>query len=114
MIVFGLQLAGVACLVMSPLLFISSFVVLGRLGNVISRKHRSVWEEMKPGMYSDIGVSREHRRRLGEFLSTREYLEFNDPTISRLAVIYRAINIATAVALIAGAGLVAWSFLSNG
>lgn len=104
-----LECFGAACLVLAPLTFAISLIVLMRLGKVISEKDALLWGEMRPGMYSDIGVSRDHRKRLATFLSSGEYLKFNDQRLVRLARMYRVLNITSAVFLCGGVAVVIWS-----
>jgi hypothetical protein len=104
-----LDIAGVVCLFLVPPLVISSFVLALRLGSAIRSKNPSVWDEMKPGFYSDIRVSIAHQKRFREFLSSREYQELNDPRISRLAVLCRISGFALAGAMCGGAAMLIWS-----
>lgn len=107
----ALAVLGVTCLILAPVLFVVSLVLLIRLGSAISRKDPELWSEMKPGFYSDIRVSNAHDRRFTRFLRSREYLQLNDPTISRLAVLLRRASIAGRVAMYGGIAVVLWSLL---
>lgn len=90
-----------------PLLLVSGWVISFRLGSELSSLDSELWDQMKPGLYSDIRVSRQHRLRFKEFLLTREYLKFDRPTVNRLAVALRAIYWATYIAMIGSAVTVA-------
>ena len=94
---------GTACIILTPLLIVSSFVLVFRMGRSIAAVNPKLWDEMKPGMYSDIRVSREHRSRLSEFLSSDEYLSLNDPEITRWAVADKVTRNCAVAALCGGA-----------
>lgn len=83
---------GVVCIALVPLLFAGVLIVRSKLGSELASGNPALWEQMKPGMYSDIRVSRQHRERLKEFISTREYLTLNNPSVSRLAVAYNVMS----------------------
>lgn len=104
-----LQILGGACLVGAPLLIIGSFVLVWRLGRIIASTNPALWDEMKPGMYSDIRVSRAHRQRLTEFISSGEYRLLNNPSVTRLAIACRIVRVAAVVALLGAAATVFWA-----
>lgn len=104
-----LQALGAACLITVLPLIILSFVLVWKLGRIVAAINPSLWDEMKPGMYSDIRVSRAHRQRLSEFLSTREYLSLNSPSADRVAVAYKIVRAAAVVALIGAVATVLWA-----
>ena len=102
---------GTACIVAAPVLILSSFVFVFKMGRAISAVDSALWDEMRPGMFSDIRVSREHRERLGQFLSTKEYLSLNDEAVARLAVAYKVTRNAAVVALCGAVATVIWSLV---
>lgn len=100
---------GIACIVAAPLLILSSFVALWRMGRAITAVNPALWDEMKPGAYSDIWVTRKHTEALSAFLSTKEYLSLNSASITRLAVIYKVLRNAAVVALCGAVVTVFWA-----
>jgi hypothetical protein len=100
---------GTACIIAAPVLILSSFVALWRMGRAITAVNPALWDEMKPGVYSDISVTRKHSEALGAFLSTKEYLSLNSASITRLAVIYKVLRNAAVVALGGAVATVFWA-----
>lgn len=98
---------GILCIVSAPLLVVAALIIRRKLGSEIASVDPTLWEQMKPGLYSDIRVSRQHRLRLKEFILTREYLALNNPAVNRLAVAYRAISWAGLITLVGAAVTVA-------
>lgn len=99
---------GVTCMCMTPVLILVSFVLQLRMGRAISRINAALWDEMKPGMYSDIGTSRGHRENLLLFLSTKEYLSLNDASVTKYAVAYRVVRLLWMILLCVSIGFVIW------
>lgn len=101
---------GVGCIIVAPLCVVLSFIVLRQLGRNVAAKRPNLWDEMKPGLYADINISRDHRRRLSEFLSNHEYLTLNDPLVTRFAVSYRALQFTAVVTAVAAVVTILISF----
>jgi hypothetical protein len=104
-----LQLLGAVCLIGAPLLIVGSFVLVWRLGRLMASTNPDLWAQMKPGLYSDIRISRAHRQRLDAFVSTAEYRELNNTSITRLAIAYRIVRLAAVVAMLGALVTVFWA-----
>jgi hypothetical protein len=104
-----LLLLGTSCIIAAPLLLLSTWFVIWRMGVAIKRIDPALWEAMRPGMYSDIWVTRKHNEALSAFISTREYLSLNNASITRLATAYKYIRTALVVSLIGAVLTVLWA-----
>jgi hypothetical protein len=86
-----------ASIVAAPILFILTLVFSHRLGRLISSIDSALWDRMKPGLYRDIAISREHRQRLGDFIRNREYESLNSQSITRLSQLVKWSNYGSVV-----------------
>jgi hypothetical protein len=92
---------GIVCVVLVPILYVGSWVVLGQLGKSLSAIDPSNWERMRPGLFPKLSEVRAHNDRFREFVQQREYLALRNPRITRLVTVYRLSVIATWVAIVA-------------
>ena len=86
MVESAFYLLGGSCFFVSFLAFVMALYFRWKLGDAMSVKHAALWEEMRPGFYSDISTSREHSRRFDDFLDSKEYLGLQDARITRAAI----------------------------
>ena len=98
------MLLGIACWIAAPIFFLLAFMGCRKLGRAITSVNPSLWEEMRPGLYTDIRVSKQHRERLSDFIATGEYLALKNPNVNRLAARYQLLLRCLYVAL-AGAAM---------
>ena len=98
---------GIACVVLVPVLYVGSCVVLGQLGKSLSAIDPSSWEKMRPGLFHSLSEVRRHNERFREFVQQREYLALGNPRITRLVTLYRTSVIATWVAIAAAVASIA-------
>jgi hypothetical protein len=104
---------GMTCLIAAPILIVSFFVLIILLGRAIAAVNPELWDEMKPGFYSSIWTSRQHRENLDLFLSMDEYRSVNSRKIDRLASACKLIRVAGPIALVGAVLFVFWAVYSG-
>jgi hypothetical protein len=85
----------VVCVVLIPVLYVGSWLILGRLGKSLNAIDPATWEKMRPGLFPSLSEARNHNRRFRDFVEQREYLALGNPRITRLVALYRVSVIAT-------------------
>lgn len=104
---------GMACLIAAPILVVSFFVLILQLGRAIAAVNPGLWDEMKPGFYSSIWTSQQHRENLDLFLSMDEYRSLNSRKIDRLASACKRLRIAAPTAFIGAVLFVLWALYAG-
>ena len=76
---------GFVCFICAPVLAVVQLLCVFLMGRGIAASRPDVWEQMRPGFYPSFATQKEHGKRLAQFLRDREYLEYSDRRVTRLA-----------------------------
>jgi hypothetical protein len=95
-------LVGLGFVVLGPVLVGLMFYFTFKIGRAVANKNPELWDSMRPGFYTDIRISREHRQRFVAFITDREYRSLECLAIDRLVPWYRLIRRCAFVSVIVG------------
>ena len=100
-------------LIVGPILGAYHFYLIMKIGRLVASKNTALWNEMKPGFYSNLQITRDHRQRFLDFVHDGDFLSFGLPNLDALVRQYKKVRICAIVTIIGApiagfAGLMLW------